>query len=222
MLRHLPPVLDRRPAVTALAALAVLTVGGCGSTEERGEAASSESTSEATEPSESAEEVEPSDDASTDPEQVPTGSVAGDGYTLAVPEGWTDLSGRDKEVPELAQADLAYGDTTEQEFASNLNTIVTPAGGETVSDPGVRQRLADQVEQAINVRPTPVADLEFDGEKAIGQTATVRRPDATLIQYVTVHEDEVYTLTVTLSAARAEESDAIVGDIVDSWRWTDS
>jgi hypothetical protein len=37
-----------------------------------------------------------------------------------------------------------------------------------------------------------------------------------------VHDDEVYTLTVTLSAARAGESDAIVGDIVDSWQWTGS
>lgn len=222
MLRRLSPVLDRRRAATALAALAVLTIGGCGSTDDSDEASSSESTSEATEPSESAEGVEPSDDASADPAEVPEGSVAGDGYTMAVPEGWTDLSERAKDVPELAQADLAYGDTTEQKFASNLNTIVTPAGGETVSDPGVRQRLADQVEQAINVRPKPVADLEFDGEKAIGQTATVRNPAATLIQYVTVHEDEVYTLTVTLSAARASESDAIVGDIVDSWQWTGS
>lgn len=218
---HRLPVPARRRAGTALVALAVLTVVGCGSTDEGDEASSSESTSEATsEPSEATESVEPSDDASSASAAVPDGAVAGDGYTLAVPEGWTDLSKRAEDVPELAQADLAYGDTTEQKFASNLNTIVTPAGGETVDDPGVRQRLADQVEQAINVRPKPVADLEFDGEKAIGQTATVRSPAATLIQYVTVHEDEVYTLTVTLSAARASESDAIVGDIVDSWQWT--
>jgi hypothetical protein len=222
MLRRLAPALDRRRAATALAALALLTVGACGSTDDGEAASSSESTSQATEPSDSAESAEPSDDAGTDTAEVPAGSVAGDGYTVAVPEGWTDLSSRTKDVPELAQADLAYGDTTEQGFASNLNTIVTPAGGETVDDPGVRQRLADQVEQAINVRPKPVADLEFDGEKAIGQTATVRNPAATLIQYVTVHDDEVYTLTVTLSAARAGESDAIVGDIVDSWQWTGS
>jgi hypothetical protein len=216
MLRHLSSPLDRRRAATAIAALAVLTIGGCGSTADSDEAGATETT----EPTESPES--PDDAGASEPAEVPEGSVAGDGYTVAVPEGWTDLSQRAKDVPELAQADLAYGDTTEQKFASNLNTIVTPAGGETVSDPGVRRRLADQVEQAINVRPRPIADLEFDGEKAIGQTATVRSPAAKLIQYVTVHEDEVYTLTVTLSAARASESEAIVGDIVDSWQWTDS
>lgn len=214
--------LDRRRTATALAALAALTVGGCGSTDESEAASSSESTSESSGATDSGETDEPTDGSSaTEPAEIPEGSVQGDGYTVAIPEGWTDLSDQDKEVPQLAQADLAYGDTTEQEFASNLNTIVTPAGGVTVSDQGVRKQLADLVEQKLGVRPEPIPDIELDGEQAIGQTARLRNPDASLVQYVTVHEDEAYTLTVTLNAARAGESDAIVSGVVDSWQWTD-
>lgn len=222
MLSALHLRLDRRRTATALAILAVLTLGGCGSTDDSEAASSSESASESSGATESGEPGEPTDGSSaTEPPAVPEGSVQGDGYTMAIPEGWTDLSDRDKDVPQLAQADLAYGDTTEQEFASNLNTIVTPAGGVTVSDQGVREQLADLVEQKLGVRPKPIPDVELDGEKAIGQTARLGDPDASLIQYVTVHDDEAYTLTVTLSAARAGEADAIVSGVVDSWQWTD-
>jgi hypothetical protein len=214
--------LDRRRKATALAALAVLTAGGCGSTDDGEAASSSESTSGSSGATESGEPREAVDaSGATEPAEIPEGSVQGDGYTMAIPEGWTDLSDRDKDVPQLAQADLAYGDTTEQEFASNLNTIVTPAGGVAVSDQGVRDQLADLVEQKLGVRPEPTPDVELDGEKAIGQTARLRSPDASLIQYVTVHDDEAYTLTITLSAARAGEADAIVRGVVDSWKWTE-
>ncbi|CAA9326441.1 MAG: hypothetical protein AVDCRST_MAG29-777 [uncultured Nocardioidaceae bacterium] len=211
-MRLLPRVpSDTRALGAAMAVVALLAAGGCGSTSED-TASDSASTSEA--PTEDA----PSEEESTTAED---GAVQGDGYTLSVPEGWTDLSEEAADVPELAMADLAYGDTSERGFASNLNTIVTPADGDTVDDPGVRAQLADQVEQALNVRPEPIADVEFDGEKGIGQTATVRRPDVILMQYVTVHEDKVYTLTVTLSAARAAESEELVAGVVDSWQWSD-
>jgi hypothetical protein len=213
--------LDTRSAAAAVAAVALLAAGGCGST-------SGESASDTETTSEASTQDTPTDEATDEPPEEETnsapadGAVQGDGYTLSVPEGWTDLSEEAAEVPELAMADLAYGDTSEQGFASNLNTIVTPASGETVDDPGVRGQLADQVEQALNVRPKPIADTEFDGEKAIGQTATVRKPAVTLVQYVTVHKDEVYTLTVTLSAARTAEADELVGSVVDSWQWSES
>lgn len=212
----------RRSAVAATAVLAVLALSGCGDTSQDSTSpepssseptASSEPTTERTsEPTESSEPTETS--------QAPAGDlVQGDGYSLAVPKGWTDLSGQAEKVPQLALADLAYGDTKEAEFASNFNTIVTPANGETLDDEGVRERLAAQVEGAIGVRPEQIDDVELDGERAIGQTATVKKAGATLVQYVTVRDDQAYTLTVTLSDDRAADADAIVGDIVDSWQW---
>ena len=218
MVRHVSPVLDGRLAATVLAVIAVLAAGGCGSTDDSDEASSSESTSEATEPSQSSG---PSDDASTDPAYVPEGSVAGDGYTVAVPEGWTDMSDQASEAPKLARADLVLVDSTDRTFTSNLTSYVTPTDGGSLRHPHMRERLADRVERILKVRPTPVAEVQLDGETAIGQTATLRRANATMTQYLALREDKLYTLTVTLSAARAGESDAIVGDIVDSWQWTD-
>ncbi len=180
-------------ALTALVALVALA--GCGDTS--GEAAGSAATSEP------ASHV-----------------VQGDGYSLTVPAGWEDLSDRADEVPQLALADLAYGDTGEAPFASNLNTIVAPARGETVDDPAVRDELAAQVQDAVGVTPRPLDDVEIDGEQAIGQTATFPDSGATLVQYLTVHDSKTYTLTVTLSQDRAADSESLVGGIVDSWTWT--
>lgn len=216
------PALPRRSTAAATAVLAMLALSGCGNTTDptSDDTESSSPTSEPTsEPTEtSAPTSEPTETSA--PTDEPQGDlVQGDGYSLAVPTGWTDLSKQAKKVPQLAMADLAYGDTSETSFASNLNTIVTPAGGETVDDEGVREQLASQVETAIGVRPEPIADAQMDGEKAIGQSAVVKSAGATLIQYVAVHNDTAYTLTVTLSDARAGDAEAIVGGILDSWQW---
>lgn len=191
---------------------------GCGDTADESSSSPASSSPASSASSATSAPTEPSQP--TESSKAPAdGAVTGDGYSLTVPTGWTDLSAQAKKVPQLALADLAYGDTSEPTFASNLNTIVTPANGESVDGAGIRDDLASQVEKAIGVRPKPLDDVEFDGEQAIGQTATVQEQGATLIQYVAVHEDNAYTLTVTLSDARAADSDAIVGDVIDSWQW---
>lgn len=217
----------RLPAARAWAAMAgmVAVLVACGSSEDLNAESDGPETSEAT--------SEPTTEATAEPSE-PTEStgttdagdvIQGDGYSYTAPTGWEEATGD----PAFEGADtLVRSAEPVDGFHSNVNTLITPAGGLGELVPGsaplplIRRQLARSTQGRTNVLPQPLEDAELDGSPAIGQQVDSFQSDGrslTLAQYFAVRGDKSYIVTVTASVTDADAAEAAMQTVISSWAW---
>jgi hypothetical protein len=233
-----PSLILRTCAATAALLLATACSGDGGgeepntdvpdSSEETSEERTTEPTSEPTSAPTSAQtEEEPTEQEPTEEEPTVTDGlrVTGDSYSYAVPEGWEDII----DTPDAEGADTIVRSTTPVGvFATNVNTVISAGSGLgtlTADTPRLRQvrkQFARSTKAQIGALPRPIENTELDGSFAIGQTVDEypgRGTTLTLTQYGTVRDDVSYVITLTAATADAENADAALMTVMDSWTW---
>ena len=202
-------------------------LAACGSSENLDTEPEAAETSEATSESTS-EPSEPASEPTTEPTTEPTDAgalIQGDGYTYTAPATWEEETGD----PAFEGADtLVRSPESVDGFHSNINTLITPAGGLGELVPGapelalIRRQLAKSTRSRTNVLPQPLADAELDGSPAIGQQVDSFESDGrslTLAQYFAVRGDKSYIVTVTASVADASAAQVAMQAVISSWAW---
>ncbi|MGH3506021.1 MAG: hypothetical protein ACRDO2_02320 [Nocardioidaceae bacterium] len=156
------------------------------------------------------------EDTASDGEDTTT-PAEGTGYTIALPEGWSDVTEEAAENQSLV--DLAIAAEPVDSFRTNFN-VVKPQPFAGTEDELVEQS-AQELESVTNSKVTPVDAVEFDGVRALGQTSTLAAPqgDVTLIQFMVVRDEQIHPVTMTFLAANEDDATAVMEDIIASWQW---
>ncbi|NLT31312.1 MAG: hypothetical protein GXX86_12815 [Propionibacterium sp.] len=157
------------------------------------EAPSEEPTTEA--PSEAPSE-EPT--AASEPTMNEDGTFSGTGYTLTLPEGYTD-TGQD------GQWELMVGNAG---GTGTMNIIVTPAGGMDLDS------LMEQVKPALEGQMEGIQEAPektIDGSPARGYSGTITGVEVT--QYYAVQNDRAYILSFGGDAI------AEIDTFLSGWSW---
>lgn len=210
---------------TCTAAAALLLATACS-----GDGGGDEPTADgpdSTQTSEEPTEGEPTDEEPTDEEPTEEDGprVTGDSYSYEVPQGWEDII----DTPEAKGADTFVRSTQPVgAFATNVNTVIAAGSGMgTLTEdlpqlPQVRKEFAQSAKTQTGVLPRPIEDTELDGSFAIGHTVDEfegRGGTLTITQYATVRDDVSYVVTLTAAAADAENADAALKTVMESWNW---
>lgn len=145
--------------------------------------------------------------------------VSGEGYSFAVPEGWTDET--EQFSGSAVNIDLAVAAESADGFASNINVIrETPPGDPSLDD--VVSTFREQLESVIARDISDAMDSELDGDEAKTYTYAIgaeEGPARRGRQVVTLHDGAVYTITFTSLDDAFAADEAAFQAALDSWTW---
>lgn len=209
--------MKRTLALTALALGTLLTVSGCSAP------ASSDDTEEPTSSAsaETGTETETETETETDaPEAAPADgeTLEGDGYSYAVPAGWTvPGDGSDAFGTDTMAADTEDTDG----FADNVNVVLSPAGAVS----------ADQVETAGKTELESVGATEVtvqerltvaDSETAHLSASLGAEGVSYLVeQYYLTNDDQTYVITFSFSDTVSDDDRTALADsVLATWTWS--
>ncbi len=144
----------------------------------------------------------------------------GSAYTVSLPEGWRDSTDDEAadEVP-IKFDRLFTGDRVEG-FTVNVNVIREPK-----PDADIEEIVAagqKQLEAGFGATDlSPPDKRELDEDPAFAYTYALDQGERTLRgeQVVAVHEDRLFTVTLTAPAEAFEEQEPEFREILDSWDW---
>lgn len=199
-----------RCMIVAALTLALSLVSGCGSgTQDDTKKPSGTSTSPAT----------PSTQEPTSASRDMKGSLLqGDGYELALPKGWRDVTSHLKvdTIDLAAQASKRVAG-----YASNFNVTIT-AGKMSVNQlPAMTANLHKQLEQtapSFSVLPQTTVAGAPTGHLA-GLRSKVK-PPYWLEEYVLIHDDHGYVVRFAFSPkVPIEKRRQQIHSVLNSWRW---
>lgn len=188
--------------LSALALTATLALTGCSSPDDRP-------------PGESKSDVGPGQEAREAPEGK-TQPLTGDTFTTEVPEEWTEVTDRARELQPLVL--VAYAAPTEGDFTTNLNVVRLPLAEDYTRD----ETIAQFKRELATLNATPIGEAEdatMGGEPALVflSEATAGDGQAYIGQAQVTKDGQSYVVSVT-SRDQAEAS-AILAEAVDGWEW---
>ena len=203
-----------------LAATASLVlISACSSAEDTA-SDGEDTTTPAESTSETTTDEQPSESTQTEPdetEEPEAGGIQGTGYTIALPEGWSDVT--EEAAQNQSLVDLAIAAEPVDSFRTNFNVVKPQPFAGTEEE--LVEQSAQELESVTNSKVTPVDAVEFDGVSALGQTSTLAaaQGDVTLIQFMVVRDEKIHPVTMTFLAANEDEATAVMEDIIASWQW---
>jgi len=144
----------------------------------------------------------------------------GSQYTVSLPDGWRDSTDDDAadEVP--VKFDRLFTGDRVEDFTVNANVIDEPKPDADIEEiVAAGQKQLEGGSGATDLSPPDKRELGEDS--AFSYTYTLERADRTLRgeQVVAVHEERLYTVTLTTPAEAFEEQQAEFQEILDSWEW---
>jgi hypothetical protein len=145
--------------------------------------------------------------------------ISGTGYSVGMPDGWHD---RTEEARSGAiNFDLFLAGEREGGFITSVNVIREAPPGVPDDVDELVETFTRQLGVLGETPPQPLPKREIDGEPARGNTVEVQGPQAryTVVQYFTIHDDAVYTVTLGAHETALSEARADFSDLLDSWRW---
>jgi hypothetical protein len=146
--------------------------------------------------------------------------LAGDGYSYAIPEGWSDVSeqGESQGVDTIVRADDA-----ESDFHTNILVEVDPASG--VTDPTeIQDQWASNVGGSVNATPEPIDGTTIDGQDAVGIRLETTAQDIDVVQvaYLAINDDKIYSIALSTAADTEDASTETFQQLLDTWSWEES
>jgi hypothetical protein len=144
-------------------------------------------------------------------------NLAGDGYSYAIPDGWSDTSeqGESQGVDTIVRAD-----DDEAGFHTNILVEVDPASG--VSDPTeIQDQWASNVAGAVGATPNPIDGTTIDGQDAVGirLETTAQNVDVVQVAYLAINDDKIYSIALSTAADAEATSTETFQNLLDSWSW---
>lgn len=155
-------------------------------------------------------------------EEVGGDRISGNGYSLEAPDGWTDEGEFVREQMEASAGsiDLAIAAEPSAEFTTNFNVVrVTPPPTQNLDQ--LAQLLTQEVTPLAEGEVTPVDQVDIDGTPAVGHELESSTGGELhfLRQYSTIHDDAVYTMTMSASRDEADAAVETMDEIIASWTW---
>ncbi|MDO9409787.1 hypothetical protein [Patulibacter sp.] len=199
------------PLVPGLAVGLVLALGGCGSDDEETTTSASTGTTAA-------------QSASTTASGATSGTeITGTGYRTTVPQGWQDASARTAGTAIRIDKTYAEPGTSASEFAANVVIIrENPASLKGVKIEQLEKQLREQAATSLSA-PVPDAEdpLKLDGDDAVRWTLRRTQGDQELVQrqIASIHDDALYTVTVSTAADDDADGEQHAQTIIDGWKW---
>jgi len=141
-------------------------------------------------------------------------------YTVSLPEGWRDSTDDDAadEVP--IKFDRLFTSDRVEGFTVNVNVIREPK-----PDADIEEIVAagqKQLEGGFGATDlSPPDKRELGGDAAFSYTYTLEQGERTLRgeQVAAVHEDRLFTVTLTAPEQAFEDQEPEFQEILDSWEW---
>lgn len=210
-------------APTIVLAIVVCTglLSGCGDTETGSEPQAAESSqSDQPEPDQvESDQAEP-DEAEPDQAEPDGERLSGEGYTIAMPDGWRDITASYEDSAfKIDNALKAPGDSPAG-AGTNINVIrEAPEGLPDLQT--LEPQLAQQLRSVAKVEPQALEPTEIDGEPTIGQTATGTSAQGklTFVQLFTIHDGALYSITLTSAPKSADAARNALDGVLASWSW---
>jgi len=145
----------------------------------------------------------------------------GDGYSVAIPTGWVDITAALKDKnPTL---DIAMGESNPSGFRTNFNVVHGPSNQGTIESNGtaIRREAASELRSITHSAVQSLPDRTIDGEAAIGQTSTFLSSGkaVTFVQYLTIHNSKAYPVTMTFATENAGSAIVLLQQILSTWQW---
>ena len=159
--------------------------------------------------------------ASTPAPQSDAPTAKGTGYALQPPEGFSDVTSRFE--GSAVRIDLAYAEKADSGFATNLVVIREQPGGDFDLDAVMKEFTKQAEGQATEAGISEVEDRELDGVPAKTYTFLSRNDAEGPVrqrQVVAVKGDAIYTLTWSVADDEFEKQEAVLDEILGSWRWS--
>lgn len=148
--------------------------------------------------------------------------ITGHGYSLSVPKGWRDVTGKLKAG--AGQIDRAAADrSTTKGFAANVNVVITGGGA------GTRAQLdaaAEQIRQAFkdtapHYRVLPHATLAGCPAAHLAGVRTQQHTRYWLDQYIVIRRDKSVIVSFSFSpSVPATQRRKTIISILNSWKWS--
>lgn len=150
------------------------------------------------------------------------GTLAGNGYSYTLPNGWSEVT--DEALagnpPGAIDTVSAWG---ERFNGAPANIIVEVGSAQGTSDPEeLRQGWEANMGAVTNSTPKPIDDTTIANETAIG--TEIRRSnengiDIVQIAYLTVHDGNAYSVALSTNAETEDEARSEFEMILNSWSW---
>lgn len=144
--------------------------------------------------------------------------VSGNGYSLAEPTGWQDITATIK--ASNPKIDKALGAPQTTGFRTNFNVVVTPTSG-SFTQAQLQTEAARELTSVTHTRVTSLPTSSLDGTTVIGQTSQLAKAGVriTFIQYLGVRPGNAYALTMTFAPQNSAQAKSTLASIVSSWQW---
>ncbi|HJQ04391.1 MAG TPA: hypothetical protein VJ872_03040 [Nocardioides sp.] len=147
-------------------------------------------------------------------------TLNGNGYTVAMPDGWTDQTANDPSISASLDKIAVNADSIP---SSTANVAIAISKSFGVTDPeDVRTSWERGLRNSdATAKLTEIADKQIDGEKAIGASVTRSSSNGTLQQtaYLVVHDDTGYTIVFTYLDGDTGQS-AVFDSFLAGWSWS--
>ena len=199
---------------TLVGTLVLVALSACSSgSDDASTDPTTDATTSATSTTESTDTT-PTDD-TTSSDQSSGAGVSGTGYSVAIPDGWEDVTDLAKQTNQAADVALAEP-VKAGEFRTNFNTVTPNPIDASVTDAQLSAQAAKELKSVTQAAVTPLEAPDFDGSPALGQTSEAQAKGfkVTLVQYIVRHEDKVYAITMTFESKNAEAAQAKLDEIV--------
>jgi hypothetical protein len=145
----------------------------------------------------------------------PADSIVGDGYSYAIPDGWTEIS----ELPDIADS----GVSESGELLDPVAVVVSIEPADGAKTPmAVWSETSDAYQADYGRLPTIHTGPKIDGQETVLGRIEVEVPDVgpeSHAFYVTRHEGRVYSITVMSATPLTSTAEAAFDDITATWSW---
>lgn len=146
-------------------------------------------------------------------------AASGTGYSVSLPEGWREAT--DELSTGAINFDLVVAGEREGGFLTNVNVIREDPPGVPDDVDALVESYAQQLEKIGETRPRPLPERQIDGEPARGNTVEVLAQEVrySVVQYFAIHNDAVYTVTLSSDESALPGARSDFDELLDSWRW---
>ncbi len=144
-------------------------------------------------------------------------TIAGDGYTYVVPEGWTVPGDTGFDLDSVAMDSEATGN-----FASNVNVLLSPGGKLTADE--VEEAAIPELESVGATDVTVHDRLTIAGSESAHLSAQLAQQGVEYVseQYYLSDEDQTYVVTFSFAGDTAvEDRRSVAESVLVTWEWAE-
>jgi DcrB len=162
-----------------------------------------------------------SDDDESIGEEIGGERVTGTGYSFEGPDGWYDATDAAADL-NAGPVDLAIAAELSEEFTTNFNVVrATSAPTKDIDQLG--RLMTRQVRPLAEGEITALDRIDLDGSPAVGHELESSTGGTLhyLRQYSTLHDGDVYTMTMSAHQDEVDTAVEVMDEILASWTWED-